>query len=130
MTLPLQRRLERLCQALEPLPDAVRRPPEDRAAGLLAGIDDIAGRVRSLAALLEEEVDDGWDAVSHVAAQMLLRDLAVIARDLRATAAVVADDLAASAETLRRTHAETAQLLDQIERESQRAAAGVMPDGS
>ena len=87
----LELKLERLCEALPELPETGRRSTDHQATRLLLGIDDLAERVRALAAHVEAE--SGWDLVDHTAAQMLLRDLAVIARDLRNVAASVAGDL-------------------------------------
>lgn len=91
---PLEDKLEHLCDALPELPDSGRRSADHQATRILLSIDDIVERVRALAALVEAEGGSGWDLVDHATAQMLLRDLAVIARDLRAVAVTVADDLA------------------------------------
>lgn len=98
----VERRLERLCDALHELPETGRRSTDHHATRILLSIDDIVGRVRALAALVEHDGRGGaWDLVDHATAQMLLRDLAVIARDLRAVASTVAGDLASADVQLR-----------------------------
>ena len=89
----LAQKLQQLCEALPELPETGRRAADHQATRILLSIEDLAERVRSLAALVETQSSQDWDLVDHTAAQMLLRDLAIIARDLRAVAVTVADDL-------------------------------------
>src|SRR5688500_8810628 len=93
----LESKLQRLAEALHELPETGRRSTDHQATRLLLSIDDIVGRVRALVALFEDGGRrDTWDLVDHTTAQMLLRDLAIIARDLRAVAATASTDLAAA----------------------------------
>jgi hypothetical protein len=66
-----------------------------------------------------------WDEASHLAAQMLLRDLSAIARDLRGVTTVVGSDLGAAEARLRVVSKGVMQLSRLVE---DGAAASATPD--
>ena len=124
----LEHRLERLCDALHELPDVGRRSTDHLATRILLSVDDIVGRVRALAGLMEESGRDRWDLVDHTTAQMLLRDLAIIVRDLRAVASTVATDCATAESHLANLSQTLSALATEVERFADTGVSAT-PDG-
>jgi hypothetical protein len=120
----LDERLASLCAALDPLPGPARLTFDSHAARFLASIDDLLDRVRALTNWLAQD-SAAWDEASHLAAQMLLRDLSAIARDLRGVTTVVGSDLGAAEARLRVVSKGVMQLSRLVE---DGAAASATPD--
>lgn len=106
-------RLGELSQALGDLPGGGRRLTSDDPTQRLQNIDEMTARVHSLTQLLAGIDASGWDPIDHVTAQTLLRDLAMIARDLRQVAAAASGGFATAEESL----AEITQTLGDIGRD-------------
>ena len=113
----IEQRLQTLCDALRAAPAADRTQGEHQAAKLLESIDDMLGRVRSLSAMAGNGISGDWDLVDQAAAQVLLRDLALVARDLRGVVALAAADLNAAQDAVRQLTVDRADFSRRVERE-------------
>jgi hypothetical protein len=116
----IEQRLERLCEALRAVPKVERTQGEHQAAKLLESIDGMLGRVHSLTAMAGTGAHGQWDLVDQAAAQVLLRDLALVARDLRGVMALAAADLKAAGEAMRQLTVDRARFDRSLERDSGR----------
>ena len=113
----IEGRLEKLCDALRAVPAVERTQGGHQAAKLLESIDDLLGRVHCLTAMAGSGVDGQWDLVDQATAQVLLRDLALVARDLRGVMALAAADLNAAREAMRQLAADREEFDRRVERE-------------
>jgi hypothetical protein len=113
----IEQRLENLCKALDSSSSPDRNAVEHPAARLLLGVDDMTRRVLSLSTLLGNVEEGDWDLVDQAAAQLVLRDLGLIARDLRSVLVSVTGNLADADERVRGLTGALVELDRQIERE-------------
>ena len=118
----IEQRLQALCDALRAAPAADRTQEEHQAAKLLESIDDVLGRVRSLSTMAGNGASGDWDLVDQAAAQVLLRDLALVARDLRGVVALAAADLNAAHDAVRQLTSDRAEFNRRVEREEEEIA--------